>query len=102
MGVQNLLPYIQNNIQLIPQQWKVDSKTYYSLSQLQNYKDSDIAISYNKIKKGDINIIVDARSYFHYLDSKVNWFVYDNLSLLKILRKVSFFFFFFFFLINYI
>jgi len=66
MGVQNLLPYIQNNIQLIPQQWKVDSKTYYSLSQLQNYKDSDIAISYNKIKKGDINIIVDGKIFFFY------------------------------------
>lgn len=89
MGVQNLISYIRNNIQLIPQQWEINNKTYYSLSQLQNNKDKNIVFSYNKTKKGDINIIIDAKSYFHFLDSKVNWFVYDNLSLLKLLRKVN-------------
>jgi len=89
MGIQNLNPYIRNNIQLIPQQWEINNETYYSLSQLQNNKDENNFFSYNKTKKGDINIVIDAKSYFNFLYSKVNCFVYDNLSLLKLLRKVS-------------
>ncbi|ORX45954.1 hypothetical protein BCR36DRAFT_106603 [Piromyces finnis] len=91
MGVKNLTTYINKNIKLERQKWRVNKSYYYSLKRLNSSKINRFYQT-NKGKKdddepGNINIIVDSRSFCYFLGRQMNWFIYDNIRFLKFLRK---------------
>jgi len=91
MGIKNLTSYSNNNIELTTYQWRVNKSLYHELRKLNS---SNIKNFNQRQKKennniGNINLIVDAKTFFYNLGGRINWFVFDSLSLLKLLRKVN-------------
>jgi len=87
MGIKYFTTYVNKNIELIPQEWTVNKKFFYELRSLcsSNIKQFN---PINNNKEDNLNLIIDGKSFFYSFGYKLNWFVYDNLCLLRLLRKV--------------
>ncbi|ORX53777.1 hypothetical protein BCR36DRAFT_348675 [Piromyces finnis] len=83
MGVMKLNTFITKNIKFEHSHWNIDKKEYYRLNNNKYTMD-------NKNKKNELNLIIDANSFFYYLANKINWFVFDNISFFKLLKEYLF------------
>ena len=64
------------------------------LEELENYiydENNSFKFSSNINSDGNdppLNFIIDGNAYFYSIEEKLNWFINDNIELLKILKKV--------------
>jgi len=94
MGIKNLTGYINKSIKLQPQQWRVNRKYFNEIrrvnaSNFRNILKTVREEESNSNTDNDINIIVDAKSFYYCIACQLNWFVFDNLNFLKLFRNVS-------------
>ncbi|ORY74697.1 PIN domain-like protein [Neocallimastix californiae] len=92
MGIKNLTGYINKSIKLQPQQWRVNRKYFNEIrrvnaSNFRNILKTVREEESNSNTDNDINIIVDAKSFFYCIACQLNWFVFDNLNFLKLFRN---------------
>ncbi|ORX42553.1 hypothetical protein BCR36DRAFT_362308 [Piromyces finnis] len=83
MGVKKLNAFMTKNIKLEHSHWNIDKKEYYQLQNNEYTMD-------NKNEKNELNLIIDANSFFYYLANQLKWFVFDNISFFKLLKKYLF------------
>jgi len=88
MGVKGLNKYIKENIRPKYRYWKLDKNFYHALLQNEFVDKNALPEKINNKTKDTVNLIVDAYSYYFILADEINWFIYDNLDLLKLLEKV--------------
>eukprot|EP00833_Pecoramyces_ruminatium_P017975 jgi/Orpsp1_1/1192007/evm.model.d7180000089957.1 len=86
MGVRGLTKFVNNNIPLSIQKWSIDKNEYESIQEIDN-SNRPPEVKKPTSKNNNLNIIIDGKSYFHYLGNKLNWFIFDYLSIIEQLQK---------------
>jgi len=85
MGVKGLKRYIENNIRAQYGNWIINKKRYKTL-----ITKKTIEQNFSIKNNNSLSLIVDAYAYFYCLGDKLNWFIFDNLNLINLLKKVSY------------
>jgi len=83
MGVKNLFTFVTKNIKLQNSTWTINRGEFKRISTMENGP-------YNFKNNQNLNLIVDANSFFYSLSRQINWFIFDYIFFFKLLQKYIF------------
>jgi len=96
--VKGLYSYVNKNINPFHSSWKLNKEKYKLIESSKQLNNDMLNIK----NDNPIYIIIDGAGYFFHIAEKINWFNYDNIDFLNILRKVCFVLLFYFVIYIYI